>query len=282
MPHQYEDRRRRWRRFDQRENVPRWDERGMDTEAGWEFPDRSPESSWSDESMSEYRPRWRGDWDIERDLERNRRFETGKSRGYSRGREDMSYAVPYTFTYSEYWAAPGPYTGVGPRSYRRSDERIFEDVCERLTQHGQIDASDVEVQVEDGEVTLTGEVGSRWEKRAIEDTIDSITGVKDIHNRLKLRSKQRADQFGGNLQNQIHEGMEVVDVHGEKAGNVKEVRGNDFLVDRPMARDLYIPFDAAKVEGGKARLRVSSDKIEDQGWPAPDVFVTPDIDRENE
>jgi hypothetical protein len=56
---------------------------------------------------------------------------------------------------------PGEFTGRGPRGYQRSDERIKEEVCERLTRHGQVDASDVEVRVEAGEVTVQGSVPTR-------------------------------------------------------------------------------------------------------------------------
>ena len=37
--------------------------------------------------------------------------------------------------------------GRGPRGYTRSDERIREDVNDRLTDDGWLDASDIDVQV---------------------------------------------------------------------------------------------------------------------------------------
>ena len=80
----------------------------------------------------------------------------------------------------------GPYVGRGPKGYVRSTDRIKEEVCERLTQHGYLDASGIEVTVENGEVTLTGTVDSREAKRLAEDIIDSISGVRDIHNRLRI------------------------------------------------------------------------------------------------
>jgi hypothetical protein len=82
----------------------------------------------------------------------------------------------------------GPHTGRGPRGYRRSDDRIREDVSEELAQHGWIDASDVEVEVKDGEVTLKGTVDDRSQKRMAEDVAERITGVKDVHNELRIRS----------------------------------------------------------------------------------------------
>ena len=84
------------------------------------------------------------------------------------------------------WESPGPFSGLGPRGYRRSNQRIFEDVCERLTQNGQIDASDIEIEVKDGEVYLKGTVGDRRTKRLAEDIAESVTGVRDVHNQLRL------------------------------------------------------------------------------------------------
>jgi hypothetical protein len=81
----------------------------------------------------------------------------------------------------------GPYVGYGPRGYHRTDERIFEDVCERLTEHGDIDATDVEVAVAAGEVTLSGTVATRAQKRLAEDVADGVTGVNEVHNRLRVQ-----------------------------------------------------------------------------------------------
>lgn len=76
--------------------------------------------------------------------------------------------------------------GRGPRNYKRSDDRIAEDVNEALTRHPGIDASDIEVAVAMGEVTLTGTVENRLEKRMAEDTAESCAGVRDVHNQLTV------------------------------------------------------------------------------------------------
>jgi osmotically-inducible protein OsmY len=62
-------------------------------------------------------------------------------------------------------------------------------VCERLTWHGYIDASDMTVKVQDGEVILEGVVEDRWTKRAAEGVAESVAGVRDIHNWLTLRGR---------------------------------------------------------------------------------------------
>lgn len=77
--------------------------------------------------------------------------------------------------------------GRGPKNYKRSDQRILEDVGEMLTRHGEIDASDVELSVNEGVVSLSGTVEHRRIKRLIEDLIDHIAGVTDVQNQLKIR-----------------------------------------------------------------------------------------------
>lgn len=79
------------------------------------------------------------------------------------------------------------HTGQGPRGYRRSDVRINEDVCDALMDEPELDASDIEVRVEGGEVTLTGTVSDRRAKRLAEDVADTVRGVWDVQNRLRIR-----------------------------------------------------------------------------------------------
>jgi hypothetical protein len=83
-------------------------------------------------------------------------------------------------------AGRSSFRGRGPKNWRRSDESIREDVNEFLTDDHEVDASDIEVAVENGEVTLTGAVQSRRERRLAEDIAASCRGVHDVHNRLSV------------------------------------------------------------------------------------------------
>ena len=83
----------------------------------------------------------------------------------------------------------GPYAGRGPKNYRRSDERILEDICERLMEHPSIDASDIEVSVNDGDVTLTGTVENRAVKHLSEAMAETVNGVKEVHNQLRTAAR---------------------------------------------------------------------------------------------
>jgi hypothetical protein len=78
------------------------------------------------------------------------------------------------------------YAGRGPRDYRRSDERIREDVNEHLTDDWRVDASDIEVSVSNSIVTLTGWVNSREEKWRADDIAESVSGVTDVSNQLRV------------------------------------------------------------------------------------------------
>jgi len=120
---------------------------------------------------------------------------------------------PATWTYTEYWLVPGPFVGVGPRDYERSDERIYEDVCQRLGFNGQLDASDITVNVDKGEVYLEGSVNNRRDKRLAEDITDSVMGVVDVHNDLKINKSNQSNQgqpqlqSGKQMQGQQHKGQ---------------------------------------------------------------------------
>jgi hypothetical protein len=114
--------------------------------------------------------------------------------GFGGRHQDDARSEDEPWPYLEPWAVPGPHTGRGPEGYQRSVEAIREDVCERLTRHGRLDATGIRVTVEDGEVTLDGTVESRSAKRMAEDTAESVPGVRDVHNRLRIRGQERDSQ----------------------------------------------------------------------------------------
>ncbi|HET9236651.1 MAG TPA: BON domain-containing protein [Oligoflexus sp.] len=101
----------------------------------------------------------------------------------------------------------GPHAGRGPKGYQRSDERIKEDVCDCLTRDPQVDASEIEVQVKDGEVTLTGTVSERNEKRRAEDALDDVLGVKEIHNQIRVQAHHQ-ESGERNIQGQSQQGKQ--------------------------------------------------------------------------
>lgn len=88
---------------------------------------------------------------------------------------------------------PGGHRGRGPKGYERSDARIQEDICDRLTEHDAIDASNIEIQVTAGIVTLAGEVPKRYMKHLAEDIVAGASGVKDVENTVRVAPVTRRD-----------------------------------------------------------------------------------------
>jgi osmotically-inducible protein OsmY len=120
----------------------------------------------------------------------------------------------------------GSFAGRGPKGYQRSDARISEDVCDRLAESPDVDASNIEVKVENGEVTLAGSVAERGEKRRAEDLIENISGVREVHNHLRVNRGQ-----GG--QHNQDEGLGRTSVLGLNTGPNAGATGGTGSTDRP-------------------------------------------------
>jgi osmotically-inducible protein OsmY len=233
--------------------------RGQGYDRDWDQGYRR--GSYNRGGLSRYGDQWANDAD------RDRGWDTGTD-------VDSDWDTGTTWTYSEtWWIVPGPFAGIGPRGYQRSDERILEDVSERLTQNGQIDASDISVGVSEGVVILIGTVNSRQGKRLAEDLAESVSGVEDVDNQLRV---QRAEQGRGRTISsgqhcEVREGMEVVGSNGEHIGAVKRVNENSFIVDRPVGQDIAAPFSAcASTEAGRVKLNIPASQVENQNWQIPE------------
>ena len=87
-------------------------------------------------------------------------------------------------------ASHDSHRGKGPRNFTRSDDRIRETVCEALGDDDQIDATNLDVTVKNGEVTLAGIVDDRRMKRLAEDCVESLPGVKDVQNQIRVHSER--------------------------------------------------------------------------------------------
>lgn len=106
--------------------------------------------------------------------------------------------------------------GKGPKGYRRRDESIRDDICDLMAHNDELDASDLEVEVTEGIVTLSGTVKSRREKRLAEDLSDDIRGVKDVMNSLSISR---------NLEGWVP-GLGEVD-NSEEGGLIKVLKGQN-------------------------------------------------------
>jgi hypothetical protein len=80
----------------------------------------------------------------------------------------------------------GMHQGRGPRNFQRSDERISDEIHQILTFHPEIDATDIEILVDKGIVTLRGKVDNRMSKRLSEDLVEDVYGVREVRNELRV------------------------------------------------------------------------------------------------
>lgn len=142
--------------------------------ANWE---RGSRAAWEGDygNPMEQVPSRRGDWKDWSDL-----YEGLGGRGWYEGWSDAMHRGGVD------------YSGRGPKNYKRPDNRIEEDINERLTDHSMLDATDIVVSVQDGEVTLRGHVDSRQSKRLAEDVAETVFGVKDVVNQIKIQPRKAA------------------------------------------------------------------------------------------
>ena len=112
-------------------------------------------------------------------------------RGHSGGRNFLERATDKLSSWFGYdedqRRASGGHRGRGPQGYKRSDERITEEVHERLTDDPWLDASHIQVAVSGGEVTLTGTVEDREAKHRAERIVEDLSGVHHVQNNLRVQ-----------------------------------------------------------------------------------------------
>jgi osmotically-inducible protein OsmY len=133
----------------------------------------------------------------------------GTRQQYGRQYESQSFDQPYPSGFqsdfgssqrsrsgfgSEGYGESGAHRGKGPKGYTRSDERLKEVICEKLTDDPMIDASEINIEVTGQMVKLTGTVDDRSTKYEVEELVERCGGVKDIDNQLRVRSQ------GGSMQ----------------------------------------------------------------------------------
>ena len=109
----------------------------------------------------------------------------GPSRGdWTRDELEQLEFAPSTLVWRN-----GAHAGKGPRGYRRSAERIREDIQNALEDDGWVDATDITVEVAGEEVTLSGEVETRQMRRRAEDLAENVSGVRHVNNTIRVRRR---------------------------------------------------------------------------------------------
>lgn len=120
--------------------------------------------------------------------ERHYTFQSLEQHGKQRNRSREPKSDPHT----------NSYRGRGPKGHRRTDSMIKDEVSEALYRHWNVDASEIEVSVSAGVVTLKGWVETKEQKRIAEDAVENLAGVEGVYNELHVRIKDRpaTSRFG--------------------------------------------------------------------------------------
>ena len=127
--------------------------------------------------------------------ESGRSYPNPENRGGRQGGEDRGFFERASDEVSSWFGDRGAeqrreqdYRGRGPKGYKRSDSRVQEDVNDKLADDPYVDASEIEVSVSSGEVTLAGSVDSRQARRRAEDIAEQVSGVSYVQNNLRIRT----------------------------------------------------------------------------------------------
>jgi hypothetical protein len=103
--------------------------------------------------------------------------------------KDLLYEDDFDLTYEDQYQTEIDYSGVGPKGYRRSSERLKEEAFSLLQRNRDLDASEIEVEVKDEIIILKGNVKSRSDKRLAERIVEEIHGIEDVYNFLTINKK---------------------------------------------------------------------------------------------
>jgi osmotically-inducible protein OsmY len=137
-----------------------------------------------DEGSTDDAPR-HGDW---------QRHSTGATSG-ARGQEGFGNPGENTWGEEQFRAERREeqgrrQTNTGPRSRRKSDESLKQEIREILTADPELEAVDIEVEVEGGAVTLRGAVVDSDARLLAEELVESLAGVQEVHNRLRVEREE--------------------------------------------------------------------------------------------
>lgn len=129
--------------------------------------------------------------DFNSDSASNRDFDRGSFQGgQNSGRDQFNHDSQSLGRFGQnsqsQSSEQGRFYGVGPKDFKRSDDRLKEEINEQLTYHHEVDASQIKIDVKGGEVTLQGTVPNKSMKRHAEDLIEAVFGVKDVRNELRV------------------------------------------------------------------------------------------------
>ena len=167
-----------------------------------------------------------------------------------------------------------------------SDSDILEAVRQRLGEDMRVDATSIDIVVADGVVSLSGSVPETAQVALVEADVRGVDGVRRVDSQLGPPPEHHfeGEYLPANTveTSGIEAGMRVVGMNGGHVGTVKSVEADEILVDRPMARDVYVPLSAVvdiateyeAAQGGPVQpsqvvLGIRASEVDDQHWRNP-------------
>jgi len=138
--------------------------------------------------------------------------------------------------------------GVSP-SYRKTDAEIAQAVVNALKWHSAVPDDRIKIKVEDGVVTLEGELEWAYQRSNAKNAIQNLSGVRSVNNLIVIKPKISAYQLEQKISSAFLRSASI------DANKVK------------------VHVDGDKVTlTGKVRTFAESEDAEDAAWAAPGVF----------
>lgn len=139
--------------------------------------------------------------------------------------------------------------GMTPE-FRKTDAEIAAAVLDALKWNSSVDEKQIRVKVEDGVVTLEGEVEWEYQRMSAKNAVVHLTGVKSVINTILLKTKATPKDIQQKITAAFHR---AANVDAEKV--VVEVNGNKAILR------------------GSVRSFAEKDDAEEAAWSAPGISL---------
>lgn len=87
-----------------------------------------------------------------------------------------------------FWQSVKTLLGFSRQDKKYSDDVVADEVCDALAHEPEVNMDEIEVDVKDGHVTLTGRTHDSWMKQQAEDVIYFLPGVSGVTNKIEVRA----------------------------------------------------------------------------------------------